>query len=214
MIIYLYVKRHKITGLKYFGKTIQNPWIYPGSGKYWNRHLKVHENNVETIEVWGFDDQILCCEFAQKYSKLHNIVESKDWANLIPETGTDGGFTTSREQQKKIWENSALREKHHNSIKRSWTEKRKVIASNNTSEQWKRQDKSLIAEKMVKTKKEKYPDGNPNVGVYVRTEEIKHKMKLAAKERDLIKIVCEQCSKESNRSNYARWHGSNCKTLR
>ena len=45
MIIYLYLKQHNITGLKYFGKTEQNPYKYKGSGIYWLRHLK----NTEEI---------------------------------------------------------------------------------------------------------------------------------------------------------------------
>jgi hypothetical protein len=36
----LYVKTHNITGLKYFGKTTNDPFKYKGSGKYWLDHLK------------------------------------------------------------------------------------------------------------------------------------------------------------------------------
>jgi hypothetical protein len=32
MITYLYHKRHKQTGLNYFGKTIRDPYVYRGSG--------------------------------------------------------------------------------------------------------------------------------------------------------------------------------------
>jgi hypothetical protein len=92
MIIYLYIKQHLNTGLKYFGKTIKNPYDYQGSGVYWNRHLDTHgRNNVATLNVWQFDNQEECTEFALDFSKSNNIVQSKEWANLMEENGISGG---------------------------------------------------------------------------------------------------------------------------
>lgn len=94
MVIYtLYVKTHRKTGLKYLGKTKQDPYEYLGSGKRWTRHLKKHGNDVDTqvlqrcfsnssVKAWGLF-----------YSKLWSVVESKKWANLRPEDG-DGGDTS------------------------------------------------------------------------------------------------------------------------
>lgn len=92
MIIYLYIKQHSITGLKYFGKTTQkDPFKYPGSGLHWKRHYQKHgKQHIKTLEVWGFDDLDLCSEFAIKFSKENNIVVSSDWANLLEENGKDG----------------------------------------------------------------------------------------------------------------------------
>jgi len=91
MIIYLYVKQHSITGLKYFGKTVLNPFEYSGSGKRWKLHIRKHQRKyIKTLEVWGFDNQKLCTEFALKFSEQNNIVESDDWANLTSEDGLDG----------------------------------------------------------------------------------------------------------------------------
>lgn len=88
MNIYLYVKQHKITGLKYFGKTIKDPYKYNGSGKYWLRHLKKHSHeHVLTLQVWIFDNQESCSEFAKNFSRQNNIVISTHWANLIEEDG-------------------------------------------------------------------------------------------------------------------------------
>lgn len=88
---YLYVKQHKITGLKYFGKTsTKDPFVYVGSGKYWRRHLKVHGKDIETTNVWEFSDIESCEQFAINFSKDNNIVESTEWANLRPENGKDG----------------------------------------------------------------------------------------------------------------------------
>ena len=41
-MIYLYVKTHNKTGLKYLGKTEQDPFVYLGSGKRWLNHLNKH----------------------------------------------------------------------------------------------------------------------------------------------------------------------------
>lgn len=97
MTVYLYVKQHSITGLKYFGKTKKkNPFKYLGSGKFWTRHIKKHgKEYVKTIDVWGFENEDLCSDFALKFSKLNDIVESKDWANLKDENGLDGGFSSA-----------------------------------------------------------------------------------------------------------------------
>ena len=52
--------------------------------------LKHGKDKIKTIEVWGFDNEQLCTEFALKFSKDNDIVESKEWANLIEENGLDG----------------------------------------------------------------------------------------------------------------------------
>ena len=92
MIIYLYIKQHSNTKLKYFGKTMKSdPFKYLGSGTRWLNHIKKHgKDKVVTLEIWGFDDQDLCSEFALAFSKKNNIVESTEWANLRPENGLDG----------------------------------------------------------------------------------------------------------------------------
>lgn len=95
MIIYLYVKQHSVTGLKYFGKTTNDPYSYNGSGKYWLQHLKIHGSEaVKTIQTWSFADIDDCSKFALDFSKRNNIVESDEWANLIPEDAKTGGYNT------------------------------------------------------------------------------------------------------------------------
>lgn len=101
MIIYLYVKTHNKTGLKYLGQTSQkDPHKYPGSGTRWIHHLRVHGydytteilkecTNKEDIKEWGL-----------YYSNLWDIVTSNEWANLKPEEA-DGG-RLSEESRRKI----------------------------------------------------------------------------------------------------------------
>lgn len=91
MTIYLYIKIHTITKLKYFGKTTRNVRRYHGSGKHWQRHIKQHGiEHVKTLRVWEFQSLEECTPFALKFSKDNNIVNSVNWANLIEENGTDG----------------------------------------------------------------------------------------------------------------------------
>jgi hypothetical protein len=90
IIYYLYVKTHKITGLKYLGQTTQDPFKYSGSGIYWKRHLKIHgiDHHTEIIQQCYIKSAIK--EWGLYYSNLWSVVESNKWANLKPESG-DGG---------------------------------------------------------------------------------------------------------------------------
>lgn len=92
-MIYLYLKTHNKTGLKYLGKTEQDPFAYSGSGYLWKKHLAKHGNDVSTEILLETDDREKIKEMGLYYSSLWNVVESKDFANIIPESG-DGGDTS------------------------------------------------------------------------------------------------------------------------
>lgn len=102
---YLYIKIHNQTGLKYFGKTIRDPFKYKGSGIRWLNHLLIHGNDVST-EVLGFFTTIEDCQQAAlAFSKENKIVENKDWANLVIEDGIDGFTTDQHERVRNNWLN-------------------------------------------------------------------------------------------------------------
>jgi hypothetical protein len=91
MTIYLYVKTHTKTGLKYLGMTTKSdPFSYNGSGIYWVKHLKKHgyEYTTEILKECKTKDEIK--EWGIYYSRLWNIVKSKEWANLKEEQGHGG----------------------------------------------------------------------------------------------------------------------------
>ena len=50
--LYLMVKTHIVTGLKYLCKRVttsdSKAISYKGSGKYWKNHLKIHGKNINT----------------------------------------------------------------------------------------------------------------------------------------------------------------------
>lgn len=100
MTIYLYKKTHKVTGLNYLGKTIsKDPYSYTGSGVYWRRHLELHGNLVETEILRECKDEAELKHWGQYYSALWNVVESKEWANLIEEAGP-GGYWSQESKNK------------------------------------------------------------------------------------------------------------------
>jgi hypothetical protein len=101
-MIYLYKKTHNETGLQYLGKTIRDPYKYPGSGLYWKSHLKIHGNDVSTEVLFQTEDKEEFKKVAIEYSNKLDIVKSKEWANFREETG-NGGF--SKESQIKGFKN-------------------------------------------------------------------------------------------------------------
>lgn len=85
---YLYVKKHNVTKLKYLGQTKNtNPRTYKGSGKYWRRHIKKHGYDVTTTVLLETEDIDELCRVSNFFSDFFDVVNSKKWANLIPETG-------------------------------------------------------------------------------------------------------------------------------
>lgn len=93
---YLYIKTHNVTGLKYFGKTTsKDPHRYKGSGHIWTPHIKKHGYDVTTEILGYFTDQDICVSVALDFSEKNNIVDSKEWANLMLENGVCGGDVMS-----------------------------------------------------------------------------------------------------------------------
>src|ERR1017187_5796844 len=90
-IYYLCIKQHNQTFLKYLCKTVQEPYHYRGSGKYWKLYIKKHGNDVATYIIGTYETKEALIEAGMYYSKVWNIVESNEWANLKVEEG-DGGF--------------------------------------------------------------------------------------------------------------------------
>ena len=98
MTIYLYVKTHQKTGLKYLGKTTQDPFTYLGSGVDWKLHLKEHgkEHSTKIIKECKTNSEL--SYWGRYYSELWNVAKSTEWANRIPETG--GGLCGPKAAQK------------------------------------------------------------------------------------------------------------------
>jgi hypothetical protein len=116
---WLYIKRHRITGLKYFGKTVSvDPYTYCGSGKVWLRHInKYGKEYIDTIWICKFDNKNELIDFALAFSEIFNIVNSTEWANISPENGIDGGYRVNNHF--KILNSMPMSESRKKSISKS-----------------------------------------------------------------------------------------------
>lgn len=116
MIIYLYVKTHNKTGLKYLGKTTANdPHAYPGSGLIWKGHLKKHGRDYSTEILLETEDPAELKKTGQYYSNLWNVVESDEWANLQPEEGQGFASGDHHHSRKSDYINPMQQEKNRRS---------------------------------------------------------------------------------------------------
>lgn len=92
--IYLYIK--EIPGLKYLGITSKEDYNkYLGSGVYWKNHIKAHNlkaKDISTTILLETEDKDIIKFWGLYYSKIWNVVESEEWANLIPEEGGNENF--------------------------------------------------------------------------------------------------------------------------
>ena len=155
MKIHLYVKQCSHCGLKYFGKTVKDYEKYKGSGHHWLRHIKLHGlNNVETVDVWTFEDQDDASKFALDFSNKNKIVESTEWANLIPEDGRDGNSSdtiTYELRQKFVDANTGCKNPSYGRY--WWTNGVEEIKSKECPNGWVRGRSKLLKENISDTKK-------------------------------------------------------------
>lgn len=120
-MLYLLVKIHKETGLKYLCKHEANSIAecerYKGSGTYWKRHIKKYGNNVDTFCIVYTDDKDYFTQQAKFHSNFFNIIESNEWANLVNEEGQGGNTVvdkTEHGKKTKKWWNSLSNEERNN----------------------------------------------------------------------------------------------------
>lgn len=91
-MIALYVKTHRVTGLKYLGKTKNDPFTYRGSGLDWATHLLEHGEEVDTEVIRWCRDKESLRYWGIYFSELWDVVNSKDWANRTREEGQGGAM--------------------------------------------------------------------------------------------------------------------------
>ena len=91
MTYFLYIKTHNITNLKYLGYTTKEKYHeYKGSGVYWKRHLKKYGCDYKTDLLLKTEVYAELIETSMFFSKLFNITNNTEFANLIDETGSGG----------------------------------------------------------------------------------------------------------------------------
>lgn len=131
-MIYLYLKTHNKTGYKYLGKTIsKDPYKYIGSGKLWKRHISKHGYDVKTEILLATDDKEELKETGIYYSNLWNVVKSKEFANLIPESGDGGTMPWTVESRKRLSKTNKGK-KHTEESKKNYAAAQKRMAKHHS----------------------------------------------------------------------------------
>ena len=204
-MIYLYVKTHNKTGLKYLGKTVYDDVdSYQGSGKIWKRHIKKHGYDVTTEIIFVTDSKDEIKEKGIYYSNLWNIVESDDWANLKPEEGDGGKIVLTDEiiakrKQFMLTNNPFKDKKHSEETKQKIRDKRKLqVMPIKTEEQRKQMSERMKGHDVSDETKKKI------------SEKTLGKSK-SNKGQPKRKIDCPHCSKIGAIAMMIRWHFDNCK---
>lgn len=86
---FLMIKQHCITNLKYLcvhhHHDKSHCHVYKGSGKYWTKHIHKHGNFLTTKILFESYNKELTAIMGIYYSKLWNVVDSKEFANLTVE---------------------------------------------------------------------------------------------------------------------------------
>ena len=203
---WLYVKAHRITGLKYFGKTIRNPHEYDGSGVYWKAHLKKNGKFVDTVWAHLYTDPVLLKEEAEFFSKIYEVKTSSEWANLIEENGSTGGKLydqTTKEHRRFMSERTTgkkMPETHGKNVSISKTGvKRPEIVGKQVSQRLKNVPKSEIHKTRI----------SKSLTDVSKSES--HKINLSEAIKNLTKIECPYCGKMANPGNAKRWHFNECR---
>lgn len=173
-VFYLY---HKISplGLNYLGITQKEPSKYRGSGKYWKKHLSYHKirtKDIQTIILFETNNEFDLREKSKHFSDLYDVVNSKDWANLIPESGDNSilGYRFSDESKRKMSESrkgKLVGEENPMFGKIVSEETREKISKSNTGQKRTEEAKNKIRFKLI---------GNKNTLGYKHSKESKDKM--------------------------------------
>lgn len=208
-MFYLMIKTHNTTGLKYLCKcTDKDPYKYKGSGTYWKRHLRQHGYDISTEVVYESEDIAEFNKICLEYSNKFDVKMSEEWANLILETGLDGGtthnnpywlngFKHSEESRQKIAEASRKR-----ATGRILSEETKLKISNKLKNQ-----KAFWLKDVEKTEEHKKKISNAQIGIpkeYTKEqlENLKDNMKILSK----TMYKCSECGKIGNAGQIGRYH--------
>lgn len=222
-MIYLYVKTHNVTGLKYFGKTtLKDPYKYLGSGKYWIRHLNAHGTDISTEIIETFDDANEASEYAMKFSRENNIVESKEWANLMFETVKDGvlGYNhtketkeTLSEKSKSMWSDPIFKEKMILMHKKRWADEdlnlkdkqiKRLTGVKRPEHSKKLSGRKIPDEQIVKMRKPKHADHGRRVSEATKgiPKSEAHKASLRKPKNRICRLADR---KEMSVNQYSKW---------
>lgn len=232
-MVYLYLKKHKTANKFYLGKTEQDPMKYQGSGLYWQKLLKKHGNDVETVVLKECLNNEEVREWGMYYSKLWNIVENDLFANLKEESG-DGGSYAHKEKTKQLLSEKAqqrakdskyisnLREGQRRRFangaegtfkgKKHSEETKQRLRANREGSRASVETKQKMSESQKgrthsEETKQKMSSSNLKKWERLNKDPFRERMKKLSEQT----VECPHCSKVTNKGNAKRWHFENCK---
>lgn len=210
-MIYLYLKTHNVTGLKYLGKTEQDPYKYRGSGTRWKAHLKKHGHDITTEVLFKTEDKAEFKKVALEYSNKWNIVESADFANRMLEEGQGGVNSGSFKKGHKTWNKGRTDIKFGpqspEHIEKRVKPQRKAITVDGVRYECTRKAHEATGIPISTLDHYGRLDGRDNVNsVRVRKYNKDNIMAL-----NKMKQACPHCGAKVNFGNLKRWHLDNCK---
>lgn len=206
-MIYLYLKTHNVTGLKYLGKTEQDPFIYKGSGERWKRHIKKHGYDVTTEILFATKDREKFKSVALYFSEKLNIVEDINFANWVPEQGDGGDTSSSPNFIKSLKSRPSKKEMSYEEIYglEKATELRSMRAQNNRERDWSKRNHHLKGKSAI----EAYGEERHKE---IQSRRIKARKKTAAEKRN--KIRKEFTESGLSRKEFSEKIGINYTTLK
>lgn len=206
-MIYLYLKTHNVTGLKYLGMTKRDPVKYKGSGVRWVKHIKQHGYDVKTeiLKICENYDQI--SEAGVYYSQLWDIVNSQEFANIVPEDGINSCGMTGKKQSadtKKKISNSLMGHSVSDKVRET---SRQTLLGKPSWNSGKKNEYSIFTEEQRLKRSEQMRGENNHFYQKTHSEEFKRQHI----ERQKSKISCPHCDKIGAIRIMKRWHFDNCK---
>lgn len=190
---YLMIKTHNIIDMNYLCITKRKDWKnYTGSGVYWNAILKKYGSLFNTMLLYNSNDYTDFLEVTQFYSKLFDVANNKNFANIIPENGYDNG-NYGKPNVEIFWEYvDDVRKKE------IITRRAKTITDNH----WTKKEGSEIICKKISEKKLIYWSNIPLESRIEYTAPIREKAKLFFKDKESEKYITYCLNQKINSTNY------------
>ena len=195
---FLLIKKHNETGLKYLCRHVtaykNSCYTYLGSGVHWTRHLNKHGSDISTEILEECDTEEQSKERGLYWSKLFDVVKSKEWANLIPENGQGGAEPVKYRKTHTGWRGLKMVGNANPSKRPEVREKiSKALKGRKLNKAWR---KKLSA---ARSGKEPWNKGKPGVP---------NNAGLSAMNKE---VVCPHCKKVGGLGAMKRWHFGQCK---